>query len=156
MVLNLQGTASYYCNSDTASCAIPPTARPDEIVFIDGDLSSTPAGSYTGILVVTGRLTYRGNTGWNGIVLAVGEGYILRNGGGGANPQGGVVLANIDPSPNGPRADKSDWCSTPPDGFGQAEYHTNGGGNSTVTWCSDYSDAANSIRAYRVVEFLQH
>jgi hypothetical protein len=154
-VVELQQRANFYCNSDVTSCAIPATAAPDSIVFIDGDLTSTPNGSFSGILVVTGKLTYNGNTGWDGVVMAVGEGHIDRSGGGNDNPTGGVILANIDPSPNGPRINKSDWCSTSPDGFQQAIYETSGGGTSTVTWCSDNNDAANSIRAYRVVEFLQ-
>jgi hypothetical protein len=154
MVEFLAIAADYYCNSDIQSCTLP-AGGPDSVVFIDGDLANTPSGSYTGILVVTGELVYNGNTAWDGIVLAVGEGTIIRSGGGGGNPSGGVVVANIDPTPDGPAADKSDWCTTPPDGFGQATYDSSGGGNSTVEWCTNNLDTANPVRTYRVVEFLQ-
>ena len=64
-------------------------------------------------------------------------------------------MANIDPTPDGPNADKSDWCTTPPDGFSNVQYDTSGGGNSKVEWCTGKINAANSTRSYRVVEFLQ-
>lgn len=154
MVEQLALAADYYCNTDVSSCSFPVTS-PDSIVFIDGDLSNTPSGANSGVLVVTGQLTYSGNSGWDGIVLVIGEGSLLRNGGGGGSPSGAVVLANIDPTPAGPRADKSDWCSTDPDGFGQVSYHTNGGGNSDVQWCTDHINDSNPVRYYRVTEFLQ-
>jgi hypothetical protein len=146
--------ADYYCNSDTQSCTIAPTG-PDDVIFIDGDVAGTPAGSYSGILVVTGELIYNGNTGWDGVILAIGEGRIVRSGGGGGNPSGSVVVANIDPSPSGPANDRSDWCTTSPDGFGQAYYDASGGGNSTIEWCTNWIDIANSLRSYKVLEFVQ-
>jgi hypothetical protein len=147
--------ADYYCNSDLGACTLP-AGGPDHVVFVDGDLSSTPNGTYTGILVVTGTLDYSGNTAWEGIVLAIGEGRIIRSGGGNGGPSGAVVVANIDPTPSGPAADHSDWCTTPPNGFGQAWYDTSGGGNSEVQWCSGHVNQANDVRSYRVTEFLQH
>ena len=127
----------------------------DDVVFIDGDLAGTPSGSYSGILVVTGELTYNGNTGWDGVILAIGEGRIVRSGGGNGNPSGSVVVANIDPSPSGPSTDRSDWCTTSPDGFGQAYYDASGGGNSTIEWCTNWINIANSMRSYKVLEFVQ-
>jgi hypothetical protein len=154
LVLSLIATADYYCNADLGSCSIPVTS-PGDITVIDGDFSTPGNTTHRGILLVTGQLTYNGNSQWNGLVLAIGEGYLLRNGGGGGNPSGGVLVANIDPSPTGPRADKSDWCSTSPDGFSQAQYETQGGGNSTVFYCSQHLNSANQTRTYKVVEFLQ-
>ena len=155
MILNLQLSASFYCDSDFELCTIPATTALDEVVFIDGDLTETPSSPHSGILVVTGRLTYSGNTGWDGIILAVGEGYVFRDGGGGGVPSGAVIVAAIDPTPSGPNSDKSDWCDISPDGFGQSTYITDGGGNATVTWCSEDIKNANSVRKYRVVEFVQ-
>ncbi len=154
MVEGLALRAAYYCNTDVESCSFPVTT-PDSIVFVDGDLTSGPGSANSGVLVVTGHLTYHGNTEWNGIVMVIGEGSILRNGGGNGNPSGAMIVANIDPTPDGPNADKSDWCTETADGFGQANYHTNGGGNSTVTWCTDYIDDANPVTSYRVTEFVQ-
>ena len=154
MMLNLALNADYYCNSDIDACAIPSTG-PDDVIFIDGDLASTPAGNYSGILAITGTLVYQGNTGWDGVILAIGEGIIQRSGGGAGDPSGAVIVAAIDPTPDGPNADKSDWCTTPPDGFSNVQYDTTGAGNSEVEWCTGNINAANSTRSYRVVEFLQ-
>ena len=154
MMQILADHADYYCNTDFSPCALPSTG-PDDVVFIDGDLTNTPNASFSGILAITGKLTLHGNTDWDGIILAVGQGEIERSGGGTGLPSGALVLANIDPTPNGPNADKSDWCSTPPEGFDQAHYYTTGAGNSEVEWCSGNINAANSVRNYRVVEFLQ-
>ena len=50
------------------------TASAPQIMYVNGDL--TLDGNYTGygILVVTGTLTAKGTSGWNGIVLVVGAG----------------------------------------------------------------------------------
>jgi hypothetical protein len=143
--------ADYYCNADTDACTLSSNG-PDDVVFIDGDLANTPAGNFEGTLVVTGELVYNGNTGWDGVILAIGEGRIIRSGGGGGIPSGGVVMANIDPTPDGPAIDKSDWCDN---GLQPAHYETSGGGNSTVQWCSATLDLVNPLRSYRVTEFLQ-
>ena len=143
--------ADYYCNSDIAACTLVSNG-PDDVVFIDGDLANTPAGNFEGTLVVTGELVYNGNTGWDGVILAIGEGRIIRSGGGVGVPSGGVVMANIDPTPNGPAIDKSDWCNN---GLQPAHYETAGGGTSTVEWCSANLDLINPLRSYRVTEFLQ-
>jgi len=156
MVINLMNHADYYCNTDDpGGCSIPSPAAPDEVIFIDGDVAGTPAGNHAGILVVTGSLVYKGNTAWDGILLVIGEGLIDRSGGGNFTPSGAMIVANIDPTPDGPNADKSDWCTTPPDGFGQAEYETSGAGTSEVEWCTGNIASSNSIRNYKVVEFLQ-
>lgn len=143
--------ADYYCNTDLETCTIPATT-PASVVVIDGDLTNTPSGQHYGILVVTGELVYNGNTAWDGVIMAVGEGDILRDGGGNGNPNGGVIMANIDPTPNGARADKSDWCAND---FMPAHYETQGGGNATVQWCSNVLEATNSIRTYKVQSFVQ-
>ncbi len=153
LVLDLISRADYYCNTDSSSCA-PPAMAAGQITVIDGDFTTNRDSA--GVLLVTGRLTYRGNREWRGIVLVLGEGRMLRNGGGNGQPQGAVVVANIDPSTGGPYADKSDWCSGGgTDGFGQAEYDTNGGGNSDVMYCSTFVDASNPVSTYQVTEFLQ-
>ena len=155
MMLNLAKNADYYCNTDVSTCTLPSTnADGNDVVFIDGDLAGTPNGSFSGILAITGSLTYNGITSWDGVILAIGEGNVLRNGGGNGNPSGAVVVANIDPTPDGLNADKDDWCSSTPE-FQPAVYDSSGAGSSTVVWCSGKIDTANSIRSYRVMEFLQ-
>jgi hypothetical protein len=127
---------------------------PGSIVVVDGDFESD--GNSAGLLVVTGHVTWHGNDEWNGIVLVIGAGSMLRAGGGNGDPSGAVVVADIDPTPDGPRADKSDWCTGGgPDGFGAADYEVQGGGNSDVYYCSTDIENANPLKTYRVVDFLQ-
>jgi hypothetical protein len=149
LVLDLIDDADYYCDTDGGSCTTP-VGNAGDVVVIDGDAT---AGSFSaGLLLVTGELTYSGNDAWHGIVLVFGEGLLHRNGGGNGHNSGAVVLANIDPTPDGPRADKSDWCSS---GFGETSFSVNGGGNSTISYCSDDVSANNPVRTYRVTDFLQ-
>jgi hypothetical protein len=154
MVLEMYDWADYYCNADVSTCIIP-ALNTGEIAFIDGDFTVPGNITTVGTLLVTGVLTFRGNSEWNGLMMAIGEGRILRSGGGGGVPSGAAVMANIDPTPAGPSADKGDWCSASPDGFGQARYLTTGGGNSEVDYCSVHINQANPIRSYKIVEFLQ-
>jgi hypothetical protein len=149
LVLDLIAQADYYCNTDNASCS-PPPGNSGDVVVIDGDAAAATFTS--GLLVVTGELSANGGDAWQGIVLVLGEGIVHRNGGGGGHSTGAVVLANIDPTPDGPRADKTDWCSA---GFGQTAFTVNGGGNSTISYCSDVVGDNNAVRTYRVTEFLQ-
>jgi len=150
MVQNLIADADYYCTTDGGSCT-PPVGNAGDIIVIDGDAD---AGAFdAGILLVTGQLTYSGNESWNGLVLLIGEGRLHRNGGGNGHNTGAVVLANIDPSPLGLRADKSDWCAT---GLGPTSFTVNGAGDSTISFCSDEVKLNDPVKTYRVTEFLQH
>lgn len=62
------------------------TASP-AFTFVNGN--ATLEGG-AGIMIVTGKLTLNGNTKFNGIILVLGEGTIIRDGGG-----NGVVLGSI-------------------------------------------------------------
>jgi len=153
LVIDLTALADYYCNTDTMSCD-PPAMSAGQITVIDGDFTANTDSE--GLLLVTGELTYWGNTQWDGIVLVIGEGRMLRSGGGNGQPDGGVVIANVDPSIGGPYATKIDWCTEAGiDGFGQASYDTSGGGSSEVTYCSENIDASNPVDTYEITEFLQ-
>lgn len=86
--------------------------------FVDGDCTLT---SGSGIIVVTGTLTMRGNTNFNGAILVLGEGELVRNGGGNGNTYGGITIAAFDRTAGNFRA---------------PTFNTNGGGNSTVQYDS--------------------
>ena len=86
------------------------------------------------------------------IVLVIGEGRLNRNGAGNGHNTGAVILANVDPSPGGLRADKSDWCNS---GFGQTSFTVNGAGSSTISYCSDEVTQNNPVRTYPITDFLQ-
>ena len=52
--------------------------------------------SGSGFLVVTGTLTMRGNTNFKGVILVLGKGVLIRNGGGNGDIFGGITIAAFD------------------------------------------------------------
>jgi hypothetical protein len=75
----------------------------------------------SGFLVVTGTLTMRGNTNFKGIILVLGKGEVIRDGGGNGEIYGGITIAAFDRTAGG---------------FTAPTFHTNGGGNSTIQYDS--------------------
>ena len=86
--------------------------------FVDGDCTLTNG---SGMLVVTGTLTMRGNTNFNGVILVLGKGKLVRNGGGNGEIYGGITLAAFDRTSGD---------------FTAPTFETNGGGNSTIQYDS--------------------
>jgi hypothetical protein len=62
-----------------------------KITFINGD--ATLSGG-AGVVVVTGTLTFNGNTNFDGLILVVGQGIMNVQGGGGGQINGEVLIAN--------------------------------------------------------------
>ncbi len=87
--------------------------------FVDGDCTLDDGA---GFLVVTGTLTMRGNTNFNGVILVLGEGKVERNGGGNGDIFGGITVAKFARPGPGP--------------FLAPTFNTNGGGNSTIQYDS--------------------
>jgi len=86
--------------------------------FVDGDCTLTNG---SGMLVVTGTLTMRGNTNFNGVILVLGKGKLVRNGGGNGEIYGGITIAAFDRTSGD---------------FTAPTFETNGGGNSTIQYDS--------------------
>jgi hypothetical protein len=160
LIEQLRGRADYYCSEIVDStCGIPAT-NPDSITFIDKQ-PTWSAGSGDlgqGILVVTGDADFPGNASWEGLVLVVGRGRILRSGGGNGSINGGIVVADI-AGPDGGygRQWAADDCTGGPngDGFGSAAYQVNGNGSSSVQFCSGILDTVNPLADLRIEDFLQ-
>ena len=89
-----------------------------KFTFVDGDCTLT---SGSGFLVVTGTLTMRGNTDFRGIIMVLGEGKLIREGGGNGDIFGGITIAAFDRAGGG---------------FTTPTFHTDGGGNSTIQYDS--------------------
>ena len=89
-----------------------------QFTFVDGDCTLT---SGAGLLVVTGTLTMRGNTDFKGIILVLGEGVLIRDGGGNGEILGGITIAAF----NRTAGD-----------FTAPTFSTNGGGNSNIQYDS--------------------
>jgi hypothetical protein len=61
------------------------------ITYFNGD--ATVSGG-AGVLVVTGTLTFNGNTNFDGLILVIGQGVMNVHGGGGGQVNGEVLIAN--------------------------------------------------------------
>jgi len=151
---NLYKHATIYC-APAVSCSVPEYTTLDDIVFVDGDFQLGPGHVGSGVVVVTGELTLLGTTTWTGIVLAIGEGSVKRQGGGNGVISGTTLVANIS-GPNGVYGDADDCQgdgASDPDLFGSASYTVIGGGNADIDYCSRFANPGPA--SYRVVDFRQ-
>jgi hypothetical protein len=89
-----------------------------QFTFVDGNATLL---SGAGFLVVTGKLTMRGNTDFRGVILVLGEGVLERDGGGNGDILGGITIAKFDRT-------SGDFLAP--------TFTTNGGGNSNVQYDS--------------------
>src|SRR5258707_7813151 len=83
--------ANVYANGVTPT-NLGTTSNP-VINVVHGDL--TIGGSGAGVLLVTGTLTLHGNFAWNGIILVIGEGAVVKDGGGNATVEGALFVVNL-------------------------------------------------------------
>ena len=95
------------------------------LTFVDGDADLPPQGG-AGLLVVTGTLTMRGSSEFKGIILVLGTGQLIRDGGGNGDSLGSIVVASFGSTGN----------------FLAPTFNTNGGGNSSVSFDSDWTRRA--------------
>ncbi len=121
------------------------------ITFVDHDFELEGAGG--GILVVTGKLTLKGNFSFNGLIIVTGQGGVDRSGGGNGTIQGNIVVA---PYLNS-RIIQTPATATTPDiyvdksgiiattSFLSPQYNLSGGGNSTIVYNS--SSVGNGLNA---------
>jgi hypothetical protein len=135
---------------------MPPADHPQRLVFGDGELR-IPPGNHTGILVVTGQLIMNGNASWAGLILAVGEGNYLVNGAGNGVVTGGLIVADVAGPDNiyGTDDDCTGGGSGRNEGFGQATFLENGGGNAGTVYCTTVLSASWPPPPYEIREFLQ-
>lgn len=94
--------ANCYSTPATANCPLPSPINMGsasnyaiDVVYGNYTMSGTDAThpGY-GILVVTGTLTFSGNYYWNGLILVMGSGASVMNGGGNGQINGSVFIAN--------------------------------------------------------------
>jgi len=117
---NLQSKAqklNRYFNSDSGT-TVNDSLNSPMFTFVDGDCTLK---SGSGLLVVTGTLTMRGNTNFKGSIMVLGKGVVIRDGGGNGDILGGITIAAFGRTAGG---------------FTAATFTTNGGGNSTVQYHS--------------------
>ena len=113
-----QATGRYFKPAPNSATTVNDSLTNGMFTFVDGDCTLTKGA---GILVVTGTLTMRGNTDFHGIILVLGKGILIRNGGGNGDIYGGITIAAFDRSAGN---------------FTAPTFNTNGGGISTVQYDS--------------------
>jgi len=121
----------YYSGPKTITDSI----NSGKFTFVEGDCT---LNSGSGFLVVTGTLTLQGNPDFRGVILVLGEGKLIRNGGGNGDIFGGITMAAFNRTSGG---------------FTTPTFHTNGGGNSTIQYDSSAVNmgiaSANNVSGIR-------
>lgn len=98
------------------------TTSDRKVVVVNGNAVLGPVNG-AGILIVTGQLTLTGNFNYNGLILCIGQGSLLRNGGGSGDITGAILVAKT-------RDTSNNILST----LGNPTYDTSGGGNSDIVY----------------------
>ncbi len=136
MVIQMRTAAQN--NGRYFTSAAPPssfgTASQPLMTFVDGDCTLPPAGG-AGLLVVTGTLTADGNAPYKGLVLVLGGGQLVRNGGGNGDSLGSFLVARFNNTGD----------------FLAPTFNSNGSGNSTITYDSDWVRRAMAVPGPRVM-----
>jgi hypothetical protein len=104
------------------------------LTFVDGDVDLPPGGG-AGTLVVTGTLTMRGSADFKGVILVLGGGRLLRDGGGNGVTLGSIVVAAFGSSGN----------------FLGPTFNSNGSGTADVKFDSDWTRRALTVAGPRVL-----
>ncbi len=123
-----------------ASAAGLGASNPDGVLtFVDGNLTLGPGNpSGQGTLIVTGNLILDGNFNWNGVIMVLGTGNVLRSGGGHGNIYGAVFVANFTKT------------GSDTDAFGAPIFNTNGGGTSNIQYSSNAVDMAKAVGGHAI------
>jgi Tfp pilus assembly protein PilX len=117
------------------------------INVVQGDYSF--GGSGAGILLVTGTLTMSGTPNFNGIILVIGKGNVVKNGGGNGTLNGSLFVANMysDTPPTYNNLIPLGYSNPP----GIPTIAWNGGGNATIQYDSCWISAVTQSFPYKIV-----
>ncbi|HYH86761.1 MAG TPA: hypothetical protein VEX60_15015, partial [Pyrinomonadaceae bacterium] len=122
--INCTGTTAqcdrYFGSGETPS-DLGATQTDGLMTFVDGDIDLPPQGG-AGLLVVTGTLTLNGSSSFNGLILVLGGGTVVRTGGGNGISLGAVAVARFDATGN----------------FLAPAFNSNGSGTSTMRYDSEW------------------
>ena len=144
LIASLGNSATKQCNSGIGGTSCNGTTlgsvSSPQTTYINGDFAPTSSGG-AGTLIVTGTLTLNGAFTYDGLVLVVGQGAMVINGGGNGNFYGEMLVArtNSSTSPYG-------TLST----MGSPSFTWNGGGQSHMYYNSCWAEYGNTL-LYTVV-----
>jgi Tfp pilus assembly protein PilV len=132
---------SYSCGIGGAGCSGSyGTTTSPQITFINGDVS---LGGGAGVLIVTGTLTISGVMQFNGLILVIGQGKVVINGGGNGTIYGEILAAQTNSSV-APYAQLAAFPIPSP------SFTWNGGGRSHMYYNSCWADIGNTLH-YMVI-----
>ncbi|MCP3980618.1 MAG: hypothetical protein GY716_15050 [bacterium] len=155
MLEDFRNHADVVCTSHTCT---EPSPSMDRVIFADTDY--TPSDGQ-GLIVITGTATLAADLDWTGMIMAVGEGSVIRRPGGNGEIAGALVVANI-AGPDGVYGNDDD-CTGGDDGLAAASFVTedddsssSGGlGSGLLTYCARNIEDSTPPGPYAVVGFLQ-
>ena len=121
------------------------SASNPKVVVVDGSFDLGPNTGY-GILVVTGNFVYHGNSGWNGIVLVIGDGTTTFDGlGGGTGEFDGAVFV----------ATTRDSAGHALSNFGAVNFDISGGGGNGIYYSSCWINKVSQVPGLKLLSFKE-
>jgi hypothetical protein len=121
------------------------SATNPKVVYVDGSFDLGPNTGY-GILVVTGNFHYHGNSGWNGIILVVGDGTTTFDGqGGGSGEFDGAIFV----------ATTRDALGNQLANYGTTNFDISGGGGNGIYYNSCWINKVQQPPSYQVLSFRE-
>jgi hypothetical protein len=141
---NYNNSATTYNYGGTGWPAGMSASNP-KVVYVDGSFDLGPNTGY-GILVVTGNFHDHGNSGWNGIILVVGDGSTTfdGNGGGSGEFDGAVFVATTRDASGNQLAN-----------FGTTNFDISGGGGNGIYYNSCWVNKVQQPPSYQVLSFRE-
>jgi Tfp pilus assembly protein PilX len=112
-----------------------------QVIYVDGNFDLGP-NTGSGLLVVTGNFTYQGNSGWNGIILVVGDGTTTFSGNGGGNGEfdGAIFVATT-----------KDANGNPLSNFGTTNFDISGGGGNGIYYNTCWINYVQQPQTYKLL-----
>ena len=133
------GLAGRYFTTETPPTDFGASAPKGLLTFVDGSVDLPPEGG-AGLLVVTGTLTMRGSSEFRGVILVLGAGQLIRDGGGNGDTLGSIVVASFGSS----------------GGFLAPTFNTSGGGTSDISFDSAWVRNALTSAGPRVLAISEY
>jgi hypothetical protein len=128
----------------TEDPSAPAACQGPKVTVVQGDFQVQNTKG-VGILLVTGTLTIGGNFEWNGLILVIGDGQIVANGGGTRTVNGGIYVAQT--------KDPSTGALLP--ALGNPFVDWNGGGNNSLLYDSCKISNALQGSSFRVIAYRE-
>jgi hypothetical protein len=117
-----------------------PSTNP-QVIYVDGNFDLGP-NTGSGLLVVTGNFSYQGNSGWNGIIMVVGNGTTTFSGSGGGNGEfDGALFVATTKDANGNQLSS----------FGQTNFNISGGGGNGIYYNSCWVNYVQQPQTYKLL-----